>query len=302
MSDSQTIGAPVSDPARTQLLATCRIGDRRSITLLIISVLLYVFLYAPIAVVVLQSFNQAPRGTEWRGFTTGWYGALAQNEPAQHATIITLALAAMSTAFSTTLGTLLALALRRGPFFGRRFAEATLQGVIVVPDIVMAIALLMFYAVLRQWTDALAPGLFTMTLAHITLQIPFVTLVVRARLAGLDPSLTEAAHDLGANRWQCFRHVTLPLIWPGILAGALLAFTLSLDDFVVGFFTTGPGATTLPIFIYSSVKRGLTPDINALSTLLVLASVGAAVTVMLLQARNSKVHTSNPKQTPNCKN
>ncbi len=119
--------------------------------------------------------------------------------------------------------------------------------------------------------------------------IPFVTLVVRARLGGLDPLLTEAAHDLGASRWQCFRHVTLPLIGPGILAGALLAFTLSLDDFVVSFFTTGPGGTTLPIFIYSSVKRGLTPDINALSTLLVLASVLGAVAVLMLQRRNSKL-------------
>lgn len=265
--------------------------SRRYVALLAISVLLYVFLYAPIAVVVLQSFNGAARGTEWHGFTTDWYGALAHNEPALHATTITLLLAAMSTAVSTTLGTLLALALRRGTFFGKRFTEATLQSVIVVPDIVMAIALLMFYAVLRQWTDALAPGLFTMTLAHITFQIPFVALVVRARLAGLDPALTEAAHDLGASRWQCFRHVTLPLVWPGILAGALLAFTLSLDDFVVSFFTTGPGATTLPIFIYSSVKRGLTPDINALSTLLVLASVLGAVAVILLQRRHSKAQS-----------
>jgi spermidine/putrescine transport system permease protein len=261
------------------------VRNRRSISLLVISVLLYVFLYAPIAVVVMQSFNRAPRGTAWRGFTTDWYGTLANNEPVLHATSITLLLATTSTIFSTTLGTLLALALRRGKFFGKRFAEITLQSVIVVPDIVMAVALLMFYAVIRQWLDALAPGLLTMTLAHITFQIPFVTLVVRARLAGLDPALIEAAHDLGANRWQCFRHVTLPLLWPGILGGALLAFTLSLDDFVVSFFTTGPGATTLPIFIYSSVKRGLTPDINALSTLLVLASVLGAVAVMALQKR-----------------
>ena len=137
-----------------------------------------------------------------------------------------------------------------------------------------------------------------MTLAHITFQIPFVTLVVRARLAGLDPLLTEAARDLGANGWQTFCHITLPLIQPGILAGALLAFTLSLDDFVVSFFTTGPGATTLPILIYSSVKRGLTPDINALSTLLVLASIVATSAVMLLE-RNS-TETPNPKlQIPN---
>ncbi len=293
------IGAPASSTARRFDASTRRFGTRRSIALLAISVVLYVFLYAPIAVVVQQSFNAAPRGTEWHGLTTNWYHSLARNEAAQHATGITLALATMSSLVSTALGTMLALALRRGTFFGKRAVETTLQSVIAVPDIVMAVALLMFYALLRQWTDALAPGLFTMTLAHITLQIPFVTLVVRARLAGLDPALTEAAHDLGASRGQCFRHVTLPLIGPGILAGALLAFTLSLDDFVVSFFTSGPGATTLPIFIYSSVKRGLTPDINALSTLLVLASVAGAVVVMLLQKSNSKFQIPKPKQAPN---
>lgn len=251
--------------------------------LLIISVALYVFLYAPIAMVVAQSFNSAPRGTEWRGFTTHWYSVLARNETALHATGITLALAALSTVLSTGLGTMLALALRRGKFAGQQIAEWTLQSVIVVPDIVMSVGLLMFYAVARRWLEFLEPGLLTMTLAHVTFQIPFVTLVVRARLAGLDPSLAEAARDLGAGGVQIFRHVTLPLIWPGILAGALLAFTLSLDDFVISFFTTGPGATTLSILIYSSVKRGLTPDINALSTLLVAASVVAAALVMRLR-------------------
>jgi spermidine/putrescine transport system permease protein len=264
------------------------VNARARISLLVVSVLLYLFLYAPIAVVALQSFNRAPHGTAWRGFTTDWYRALAHNESALHATAITLVLAATSTAVSTTLGTLLALALRRRKFPGRRFAEVTIESVIVVPDIVMAIALLMFYAVVRQGLDTFAPGLFTMALAHVTFQIPFVALVVRSRLAGLDPSITEAAHDLGANAWQTFRHVTLPLIWPGILAGALLAFTLSLDDFVVSFFTTGPGATTLPILIYSSVKRGITPDIHALSTLLVLASVMATVCVMLIQGASRR--------------
>jgi len=256
--------------------------------LLVASVVLYVFLYAPIAVIVFQSFNQAPRGLEWRGFTMHWYHVLAHNQPALHAAGITLAVAAMSTLVSTLLGTLLALGLNRGNFFGKQIAEWSLQMVIVVPDIVMAIALLMFYAVARRWLGLFEPGLLTMTLAHITFQIPFVTLVVRARLAGLDPALAEAASDLGATRWQILRHVTFPLIWPGLLAGALLAFTLSLDDFVVSFFTTGPGASTLPILIYSTVKRGLTPDIHALSTLLVLASVAGTVLVMLLQTRNSK--------------
>jgi spermidine/putrescine transport system permease protein len=247
------------------------------------SIVIFLFLYAPIAAVVWQSFNATRRGLAWGGFTTGWYAALAQNEAAQDATLITLALAALSTAVSTVLGTLLALGLARGRFTGKRAIEGLLQSVVVVPDLVMAVGLLMFYAVARRWLAVLEPGLLTMTLAHITFQVPFVTLVVRARLSGLDPLLAEAARDLGAGTWQSFRHVTLPLVWPGVLAAALLAFTLSLDDFVISFFTTGPGATTLPILIYSSVKRGLTPDINALSTLLVLASVAATVVVMLLQ-------------------
>ncbi len=141
----------------------------------------------------------------------------------------------------------------------------------------------MFYSLLRGWFEFLELGLFTMILAHVTFQIPFVTIVVRSRLADLDPAIEEAARDLGANVWQTFRHVTLPMMFPGILAGALLAFTLSLDDFVVSFFTSGPGSTTLPILIYSSVKRGVTPEINALSTLLLLASILGTVSVMLFQ-------------------
>jgi spermidine/putrescine transport system permease protein len=266
---------------------------RWRLPLLLVSASLFVFLYAPIGVVAVQSFNRAPRGIEWRGFTTDWYHALFHNEAALHATGMSLVLALISAAVSTAFGTLLALALSRGRFFGQRLVEWTLQSVIVIPDIVLAVALLMFYAVVRRWLSVLEPGLITMTLAHITFQIPFVTLVVRARLTGLDPSLAEAARDLGANGWQTFWRVTWPLIWPGVIAGALLAFTLSLDDFVISFFTTGPGATTLPIFIYSSVKRGITPDINALSTLMVLVSMAATVGVILLQRRNSNSQTSN---------
>lgn len=251
--------------------------------LLVASLMLYLFLYAPIAVVILQSFNSTPRGAAWGGFTTDWYAALARNEAALHATSVTLTLATVSSIVSTALGTALALALRERKLPGRRCTELTLQSVVVVPDIVMAIALLLFYALAREWIEWLQPGLPTMILAHITFQIPFVALVVRARLAGLDGGLFEAARDLGASRWQTFRHVMWPLAWPGIMAGALLAFTLSLDDFVVSFFTTGPGATTLPIHIYASVKRGLTPDIHALSTLMIAASVLATVSVMLLQ-------------------
>jgi len=256
----------------------------------VISIVLYLFLYAPIAAVIAQSFNSARHGIQWRGFTTNWYSTLAKNDAALHATGVTLALAATSTAVSTALGTLLALGLARGPFRGQRAVEWTLRGVIVVPDIVMAVGLLLLYAIVRERLGLFEPGLLTMTLAHITFQIPFVTLVVRARLAGLDRSLAEAARDLGATGWQTFRHVTFPLVWPGILAGALLAFTLSLDDFVISFFTTGPGATTLPILIYSSVKRGLTPDIHALSSLMFVVSMLVTATVMLLQRSGANKH------------
>ena len=162
------------------------------------SLLLYVFLYAPIAVVVWHSFNRAKHGGAWQGFTTDWYRVLLHNDVALHATGITLALAALSTTFSTLLGTALALGLQRKKFFGRRFAERTLQAIIVVPDILMAIGLLLFYAMVRTWLGVFSPGLLTMTLAHITFQIPFVTLVVRARLSGLDPALT-APRDLLNN-------------------------------------------------------------------------------------------------------
>ena len=266
-------------------------SNHSRITLLVMSLVLYVFLYAPIAVVMLQSFNSARHGTTWRGFTTNWYALIAHNELALRATVVTLSLAACSTIISVVLGTLLAMALNRGKFAGQHAAEWTLRTIMVVPDIVMAAVLLLFYVTVRKWLGFPEPGFLTMTLAHITFQIPFVTLVVKARLNGLDRSLAEAARDLGATGWQTFRHVTLPLIWPGILAGALLAFTLSLDDFVVSFFTTGPGATTLPILIYSSVKRGLSPEIHALSTLLVFVSVAATLIVMLLQRGDSKFQT-----------
>jgi spermidine/putrescine transport system permease protein len=256
---------------------------RWSLPLWLTSAVLYLFLYAPIVVVVIYSFNEARFGAGWKGFTTKWYAALLEDSQALAAAKTTLLLALGSTAISTALGTLLGYGLARYRFPGREFAARFLYLPVFVPDIVMAVALLLFYSLLRGWFELFELGLFTMMLAHVTFQIPFVTIVVRSRLADLDPTIEEAAHDLGANTWQTFRHVTLPLIFPGVVAGALLAFTLSLDDFVVSFFTSGPGSTTLPILIYSSVKRGVTPDINALSTLLLLASIVGTVSVMLFQ-------------------
>jgi len=231
------------------------------------------------------SFNTARLGAGWQGFTLDWYSALLQNKPALDALRNTLVLAVASTGIATLLGTMLGYALRRFVFSGSRLFGRLLHVPVFVPDIVMGVSLLLLFKLVRGWTGFLELGLLTMTLAHVTFQIPFVAIVVRSRLAGLDPSLEEAAHDLGASAWQAFRHVTLPLMTPGILGGAMLAFTLSLDDFVVSFFTSGPGSTTLPILIYSSVKRGVTPDINALSTLLVALSAVATVTVTLIQRR-----------------
>ncbi|PYI87866.1 MAG: spermidine/putrescine ABC transporter permease [Verrucomicrobia bacterium] len=245
--------------------------------------LLYVFLYAPIVVVIGYSFNTARYGAGWKGFTIRWYRVLWENPHALAAAKNTLILAGLSTLIATVLGTTLGIRLSRYSFPGKKLLSGVMYVPVTIPDIVMAVAMMLFYSVVRQWTGMFELGMTTMVLAHVTFQIPFVAIVVRARLAGLDPSLEEAARDLGANPWRTFWHVTLPLILPGIIAGAMLAFTLSLDDFVVSFFTTGPGATTLPILIYSSVKRGITPDINALSTLIVLVSVFATVCVTCLQ-------------------
>lgn len=244
---------------------------------------LYAFLYAPIAVVVLFSFNAAAHGAGWEGFTLAWYRRLFANEAAWRAGWNTLLLALGSTAIATVLGTLLGYGLSRHRFPGQRAFNQLLQVPVFIPDIVLAVSLLLTFALLRERLWFFAPGLATMVLGHVTFQIPFVALVVRARLAGLDPALEEAARDLGANAAQTFWRVTLPLLAPGVLAGGMLAFTLSLDDFVVSFFTSGPGSTTLPILIYSSVKRGITPDINALSTLIVAASVLGTLTVLALQ-------------------
>lgn len=244
--------------------------------------LLYAFLYAPIAVVMVYSFNKARFGAGWAGFTTHWYAGLLHNSQALSAARNTLALGLLSTAVATFLGTLLGFGMSRYDFPGKVLFSRLLYVPIFIPDIIMAVALLLFYSLVRSWLGFIEPGLATMVLAHVTFQIPFVAIVVRSRLAGLDPSLEEAARDLGATSVQTFLHVTLPLIMPGIVAGGMLAFTLSLDDFVVSFFTSGPGSTTLPILIYSSVKRGITPDINALSTLMILASIIGTVVVTLL--------------------
>lgn len=256
---------------------------RVPLPLWLIAIALYIFLYAPIAVVIVYSFNAARHGGPWTGFTTAWYGHLLHSPEKLAAARNTLVLAAGSTAVATVLGTMLGYGLGRYRFPGKKLFSWLMYVPVVIPDIVMAVAMLLFYSLARDWLHVFRLGMTTMMIAHITFQIPFVAIVVRSRMAGMDPAIEEAAHDLGAGTWQKFTHITLPLMLPGVAAGAMLAFTLSLDDFVVSFFTTGPGATTLPILIYSSVRRGITPDINALSTLIILASVVGTVGVALLQ-------------------
>jgi len=256
---------------------------RASLPLWLTSAALYVFLYAPIVVVIVYSFNAARHGGPWRGFTWRWYATLLDNQDKLLAARNTLVLGGASTAVSTLLGTGLGYGLSRYDFPGKRLFSFLMYIPVVIPDIVMAVAMLMFYSLVRQWLGLFELGMTTMVLAHVTFQIPFVAIVVRSRMVGMDPAIEEAAHDLGASSLQTFLHVTLPMILPAVVAGGMLAFTLSLDDFVVSFFTTGPGASTLPILIYASVKRGITPDINALSSLIILISVIGTVLPMFLQ-------------------
>jgi spermidine/putrescine transport system permease protein len=239
----------------------------------------YVFLYFPIVILVVFSFNASRYASGvWRGFSLEWYASLFSNEAIGVALKNTLVVAGVSTFISTVFGTMVALAMERYRFWGKLAFDALLYLPIIIPDIAMAVMLLLFFVLGRARLS-----LVTIIISHVAFNISFVAVVVRARLAYFDISLEEAAQDLYANEWQTFRRVTLPLIMPGILGGALLAFTLSIDDFVITFFTSGPGSTTLPLRIYSMVKLGVTPEINALSSVMLLVSMGLVLLSFLLQ-------------------
>lgn len=229
------------------------------------AVLAFGFIYLPIVILMIFSFNSQKLNIRWEGFTLHWYGVLFQDKDVLLATQNTLIIALISTLFATVIGTMAALALQRYRFPGYVFAELILYVPVIIPEVVMGIALLIFFATL-----GFKLGLSTIILAHIAFCIPFVTLVVRARLHSFDRSIEEAAMDLGANEFVTFWRVTLPTILPGVISGALLAFTLSLDDYVITYFTAGPGSTTLPLRIFSMVRFAVTPEVNALSTLWVL--------------------------------
>jgi spermidine/putrescine transport system permease protein len=221
----------------------------------------YAFLYMPLAVVVLFSFNDSELNASWVGFTTRWYGKLLGDAGMLQAAANSLLIAIISSTIATVLGTMAGIALHR---WRPRFLPFLVLTPVAMPEILLGVSLLLFF---RQVLD-LTLGLFSILVAHVTFSIGFVAIIVRARLAGMDESIFEAARDLGATPWRTFTRVTFPLIVPGIVAGLLMSFTLSIDDFVITFFVAGVGVTTLPLQIYSMIKVAVTPEVNAISTLL----------------------------------
>ncbi len=240
----------------------------------------FAFLYIPILLLILFSFNESRLVTVWGGFSTRWYSALWRNTQLLDAALVTVQVALSVATLATVLGTLAALALTRlGRFRTRSLFAGTIYAPLVMPEVILGLSMLLLFVAVDQQR-----GLVTIVIAHTTFAMCYVAVVVHARLTGLDRSLEEAAQDLGASPVQTFFSVTLPLILPGVIAGWMLAFTLSLDDLVVASFVTGPGATTLPMKIYSQVRLGVTPEINAISTILI-GLVTVVVTVASLLNR-----------------
>jgi spermidine/putrescine transport system permease protein len=240
--------------------------------------LVYAFFYAPILVLIVFSFNANRNVGVWTGLSTRWYAEMFRNDDVMRALRNSLIVAAGSTVVSTVLGTAAAVSIERFRYRGQRVFDGLLYVPIIIPDVTMAVMMLLFFVQAFDIVNGLAGtafnlGLGTITLSHIAFNISFVAVVVRARLGQLDNSLEEAASDLYANRWQAFRYVTLPLIMPGVLGGALLGLTLSLYDVVVTSFVAGPGSTTLPVYVFGLVRRGVSPLINAVSTLMLVASM-----------------------------
>ena len=239
------------------------------------------FLYLPILLLVIYSFNASRLVTVWGGFSTRWYASLFQNEQLLAAAWVTLRVAFVSATLATVLGALAALGLvRAGRFRGRTLFSSMTYAPLVMPEVILGLSLLLLFV-----SVGLPRGFWTVTIAHTTLTLCYATVVVQARLVSFDEALEEAARDLGAPPWKAFVLVTLPNIAPAVAAAWMLAFTLSLDDLVIASFTTGPGATTLPIRIYSAVRLGVSPEINAISTLLIGLVATGVIAVYLLNMR-----------------
>ena len=289
---------------------------RRSPLILVMAVLVYAFLYAPIFVLITYSFNASRTNILFEGVITQvgplkmdgstvvqspcgpfhWFCELGKNREVMNAARNTLTIAFISTFASTVIGTMAALALQRYDFKLKPFSQLSLYIPIVIPEIVMGIGILTLFSQVFTFINnslslsgdaRLTLGIVTVIVSHIAFSVPFVTLVVQARLQGFDKSYEEAAMDLGANELVTFWRVTLPMLLPGVLSGALLAFTLSLDDFVITFFTNGPGSTTLPIYVYGLLRRVITPQVNALSTVWILIVFAAVFLLQRLQNREA---------------
>ena len=245
--------------------------------------LVYAFLYLPIIVVVLFSFNTSRLNIQFEGFTLEWYSKMFQNELLMNAFWNTIIVAAVSTFLSTTIGTLCAVGLNRFEFKLKKLVSTTLYIPIVIPELVFGIAMLILFSSIHM-----PMNLFTLIVSHVTFSLPFVVITVRSRLAGFDRSIEEAARDLGANEIHTFFRVTLPMIAPGVISGAMLALTLSFDDVVVSFFTSGPESQTLPLRILGMVKKGISPDVNALSTLMIVGTVSILLMTTLIQNKMEK--------------
>jgi spermidine/putrescine transport system permease protein len=230
--------------------------------------LIFLFLYIPIVVLVVYSFNTSRFSTNWQGFTLDWYRVLFTDGTLMEAFANSLVIALCSSTIATVLGTLGAFAFYRYRFLGRQVMYSFVYVLMMSPDIVMGISLLMFFI-----TIGLSVGATTLLLAHVTFCLPFVVVTVYARISGFDRHIIDVAKDLGASELQMFRHVMLPMLMPAIIAGWLLSFTLSLDDVIVSFFTTGPSFEILPLKIYSMVRLGIKPEINALSAVMLLVSL-----------------------------
>jgi putrescine transport system permease protein len=253
---------------------------RRPTFLLSVLAFGFAFFYVPILSMIVYSFNASRLATVWGGFSTKWYVSLWSNDKVIDALILSLNIALVSATLATILGTMAAIALvRMGKFRGRTLFSGLVTAPLIMPEVITGVSALIFFLLLAQWIGWPAQrGFTTITLAHITFSMVFVTTIVQARLLQFDRAIEEAAMDLGSKPWQVLFDITLPVISPAVLSGWLLAFTISLDDVVITSFTTGPGSTTLPLLIWSKVKLGVTPDINALATLMVLA-VGLGVVI-----------------------
>lgn len=247
---------------------------------MIYACLVYLFMYIPIIVVIVFSFNTSKMNIIFEGFTLEWYSKMFDNRQLMTAFKNTLIVAGVSTAISIVIGTLCAVGLYRFEFKLKSLISNSLYIPIAIPEIVFGIALLVFFSSLQLNTS-----MFTLIISHVTFSMPFVVITVRSRIAGFDPSIEEAARDLGANEFHTFMRVTLPMIMPGVISGGMLALTMSLDDVVISFFTSGPDSTTLPLKILGMVKKGVSPDVNALSTLMIVGTIVIMVIAQIAQNR-----------------